>query len=53
MAYSKVKLKSSGDIAALCFISFWIGKLSDRCLPIWTLVSIFSPVSDESKKSDQ
>jgi hypothetical protein len=34
MAYSKVKLKSSGYKASPFFKSFWIGKLSDRCLPI-------------------
>jgi hypothetical protein len=32
MAYSKAKLKSSGDKASPCFRPFWIGKLSDRCL---------------------
>jgi hypothetical protein len=34
MAYSKAKLKSSGDRASPCFRPFWIGKLSDKCLPI-------------------
>jgi hypothetical protein len=34
VAYSKVKLKSSGNRASPCFIQFWIGKLSDKCLPI-------------------
>jgi hypothetical protein len=27
MAYSKAKLKSSGDKASPCFRPFWIGKL--------------------------
>jgi hypothetical protein len=36
MAYSKAKLKSSGDKASSCFSPFWIGKLSDKCLPIQT-----------------
>jgi hypothetical protein len=27
MAYSKAKLKSSGDKESPCFIPFWIGKL--------------------------
>jgi hypothetical protein len=34
MAYSKAKLKSSGDKASPCFKPFWTGKLSDKCLPI-------------------
>jgi hypothetical protein len=34
MAYSKAKLKSSGDKAFPCFRPFWIGKLSDKCLVI-------------------
>jgi hypothetical protein len=34
MAYSKAKLKSSGGRASPCFIPFWIGKLSEKCLPI-------------------
>jgi hypothetical protein len=29
MAYSKAKLKSSGDKASPCFLPFWKGKLSD------------------------
>jgi hypothetical protein len=36
MAYSKAKLKSSGDKASPCFRPVWIGKLSDKCLPIRT-----------------
>jgi hypothetical protein len=36
MAYSKAKLKSSGNKASPCFRPFWIGKLSDKCLPIQT-----------------
>jgi hypothetical protein len=38
MAYAKAKLKSYGDKASLCFKLFWIGKRSDKCLPIWTLL---------------
>jgi hypothetical protein len=37
MAYSNAKLKSSGVRASPCFRPFWIGKLSDKCLPIQTL----------------
>jgi hypothetical protein len=40
MAYSKAKLKSSGDKASPCFRPFWIGKLSDKCLPIRTLLYV-------------
>jgi hypothetical protein len=40
MAYSKVKLKSSGDRASPCFRPFWIRKLSDKCLPIRTLLYV-------------
>jgi hypothetical protein len=43
MAYSKAKLKSSGDKASPCFRPFWIGKLSDRCFNIFhTIISINS-----------
>jgi hypothetical protein len=38
MAYTKRELKGSGDKAAPCFRPFQIGKLSDRCLPIQTLL---------------
>jgi hypothetical protein len=37
---SKAKFKSSGDRASHCFRPFWIGKLSDICLPIWTLLYV-------------
>jgi hypothetical protein len=40
MAYSKAKLESRGDKASPCFRPFWMGKLSDKCLPIWTLLYI-------------
>jgi hypothetical protein len=40
MAYSKAKLKSSGDKASLYFIPVWIGNLSDKCLPIRTLMYV-------------
>jgi hypothetical protein len=36
MAYSKAKLKSSR--ASPCFRPFWTGKLSDKCLPMRTLL---------------
>jgi hypothetical protein len=31
MAYSKGKVKSSGNNAFPSFRSFWIGRLSDKC----------------------
>jgi hypothetical protein len=37
MAYSKAKLKSSGEGASPYFRPFWMGKLSDKFLPIKTL----------------
>jgi hypothetical protein len=40
MAYSKEKLKSSDDRASLCFRPFQIGKLSDKYLPIQTLIYV-------------
>jgi hypothetical protein len=40
MAYPKAKFKSSGDKASPCFRPFWIGKLSDICLPIETLLYV-------------
>ena len=39
MAYSKAKLKSNGDKASY-FIPFLIGKLSEKCLPTWTLLQV-------------
>jgi hypothetical protein len=39
MAYSKAKLKSSSE-KSFCFIKFWIRKLSDKYLPILTLLYI-------------
>jgi hypothetical protein len=39
MAYSKAKLKSNGDKASY-FIPFLIGKLSEKCLPVWTLLQV-------------
>jgi hypothetical protein len=36
MAYSKAQLKSNGDKKSPCFRSFWIGKLSEKWLSIWT-----------------
>jgi hypothetical protein len=40
VAYSKGKLESSGDKASPCFRPFWIGKLSDKWLPIQALIYI-------------
>jgi hypothetical protein len=40
MAYSKAKLKSSGDRASPCFGPFWIGKLPEKCLPAWTMLYV-------------
>jgi hypothetical protein len=37
MAYSKAKIKSSADKSSLHFRAFWLGKLSDKCLPVWTI----------------
>jgi hypothetical protein len=34
MAYSKANLKHSGDKSFPCFRPFWMGKLSDKYLPI-------------------
>jgi hypothetical protein len=34
MTYSKAKMKSNDDKTS-CFKPFWIGKISDKCLPIW------------------
>ena len=36
MAYSEAKLESSGDKASSCCRPFWLGKLSNKCLPMWT-----------------
>jgi hypothetical protein len=40
MAYYKAKLKSSGDRASPCYRPFWIGKLSHKCLSMWTLLYV-------------
>jgi hypothetical protein len=40
MAYFKGKLKSSGSKTTPCFRSFWIGKISDNCLPIQILLYV-------------
>jgi hypothetical protein len=40
MAYSKAKLKSNDDKASPYFDKFLIGKLSDKCLPISTLLYV-------------
>jgi hypothetical protein len=40
MAYSKARLESSGDRASPCFRPFWIGKLSDKCLPMQILLQV-------------
>jgi hypothetical protein len=38
MANSKAKLESSGVKASPCFRPFWIRKLSDKCVPVRTLL---------------
>jgi hypothetical protein len=40
MAYYWAKLKSSSNKGSPCFRPFWIRKLSDKCLPIQTLLYI-------------
>jgi hypothetical protein len=40
MAYSKGKLKSSDDKASPSLKPYWIGKLSDKCVPIRTLLYV-------------
>jgi hypothetical protein len=40
MAYSKAELKSNDDGASPCFRPFWIGKLTDKCLLIRTLIYV-------------
>jgi hypothetical protein len=49
MACSKAKLKSSGDKASPSFRPFWIGKLSDKCLPIRTLLYVSFKLIDPLK----
>jgi hypothetical protein len=40
MAYSKAKLKSSGDKAPPCFRPFWIGKLSEPVIILkWIILT--------------
>jgi hypothetical protein len=40
MAYTKAKLKRSGDKASPCFRRFWTGKITDKYLPIRALLQI-------------
>ena len=40
IAHSKAKLKSIGDKASPCFKPFFIGNLSDTCVPARTLVYV-------------
>jgi hypothetical protein len=40
MAHSNVKLNSCGDKAFPYFIPFWIGKLSDKYIPVCTLLPV-------------
>jgi hypothetical protein len=40
MAHSQAKLKSSGDKVSPYFRPFWKGKLSDKCLLLWTLLHV-------------
>jgi hypothetical protein len=50
MAESKAKVISSGDKALPCFISFWIGKLSDKYLRIRVLLyHVMTPFSTSYK----
>jgi hypothetical protein len=42
MAYSEAKLKNSGDRASLCFKPFLTGNMSDKFLPIRTLLTFQS-----------
>jgi hypothetical protein len=50
MAYSKGKLNSSGDKASPCLRPFWIGKLSDKCLLIQTLLCFSVKVGDSENR---
>jgi hypothetical protein len=34
MEYSKVRLQSGGGEAFSCFRPCWIGRLSDKCVPL-------------------
>jgi hypothetical protein len=34
------KIESNGDKASPCFRTFWIVNLSDRFLPIWTVLQV-------------
>jgi hypothetical protein len=40
MAHSKAKLESGDDKASPCIRPFWIGKLSDKYLPIWAVLFV-------------
>jgi hypothetical protein len=40
MTYSKAKLKNDGDKSSPCFRPFYIRKLSDKYLPIRTLLYV-------------
>jgi hypothetical protein len=40
VAYSKTKLKSGGCKASPCLRPFWIGKFSDKGVPIRTLLYV-------------
>jgi hypothetical protein len=40
MTYSEAKLKSHSDKASPCFRAFWIEKLTDKCLLMWTLLQV-------------
>jgi hypothetical protein len=40
MAYSTATLKTSGDKASPYFKPFWMGKLSNKWLPMWTLLYV-------------
>jgi hypothetical protein len=44
MGYSKAKLKSNGDEASPCFRLLWIGKLSEKYLPLRTLLYFYKHI---------
>jgi hypothetical protein len=44
MTYSKAKLKSSGDNSSPGFRPLWIPKLSDKCLPVQTIIVSFKHI---------
>jgi hypothetical protein len=49
MAYPKTKLEINGDKASPCFIPFWIGKLSENYLHIWTSLTNFMGIPNSMR----